>query len=99
MNKHEDLSGDDKILSIEILINLLSRLEEEMSTITLKIGKMDCEHCVAKVQKTLLALPTVEKVSVNLKKGEAQVKSTITLDLKLAEAAIVEAGYVLEGTK
>lgn len=68
-----------------------------MSTITYKIGKMSCEHCVSSVQQALMALPSVEKVEVSLKKAEAKVSSAAPLDYETVSLAVSEAGFVVEG--
>ncbi|MCL2136085.1 MAG: heavy-metal-associated domain-containing protein [Coriobacteriia bacterium] len=70
-----------------------------MSTTTLKIGKMNCEHCASSVRKALETLPSVEKVDVSLKKAEAKVKSSAPLDLESASKVVEEAGFVVEGVK
>ena len=70
-----------------------------MNTITLRIGKMNCEHCASSVRQVLEALPDVEKVEVNLKKAEAKIKSSTPLNLDKASLAVAEAGFVLEGVK
>lgn len=56
------------------------------------ISGMSCAHCVAHVEKALKALPSVEKVSVDLKKNQAEVKGT-QLDDGAIKSAITEAGY------
>ena len=38
------------------------------------IQGMSCNHCVAKVEETLQALPGIQKVKVNLKKAKGKVK-------------------------
>ncbi|MBO0430569.1 copper chaperone CopZ [Enterococcus sp. DIV0660C] len=38
------------------------------------IQGMSCNHCVAKVEETLQALPGIQKVKVNLKKAKGTVK-------------------------
>ena len=40
---------------------------------TIKINGMDCEHCAHHVKTTIENLNGVDKVDVNLRKGEASV--------------------------
>lgn len=64
---------------------------------TFNISGMSCEHCVARVEGTINALPGVKKVKVNLKKNNGVVKyddSQLTND-KIIEAVTV-AGYPTE---
>ena len=56
------------------------------------ISGMSCAHCVAHVEKALKGLAGMERVSVDLKKNQAEVKGT-QLDDSAIKAAITEAGY------
>lgn len=65
-----------------------------MSTTTLKIQGMTCNHCVMRVAKSLKAVSGVQDAQVDLQKGEA----TVTYDASKAStdtltAAVAEAGY------
>jgi len=65
-----------------------------MSTSTLKIQGMTCNHCVMRVAKALKAVPGVQDAQVDLKKGEAVVtydESSVTRE-KLT-FAVADAGY------
>ncbi|GEM02538.1 copper chaperone [Halolactibacillus halophilus] len=54
-----------------------------MTKTIFKVDGMNCMHCVGKVESVLTDQTGVEKVKVNLKKGEAKVKydeSAVTTD-------------------
>jgi len=68
-----------------------------MVTTTLKIGKMNCEHCATSVRQALEELPSVSRVDVNLKKALARVESASPLNIEAASLAVSEAGFVMEG--
>lgn len=59
------------------------------------IDGMSCGHCAARIEKSLLALKGVQKVSVNLEGKFAEVDSAQDLDQKEVTKAIDEAGYHL----
>ncbi|BCA86155.1 mercuric reductase [Enterococcus saigonensis] len=64
---------------------------------TFNISGMSCEHCVARVEGAIKALPGVKKVKINLKKNNGVVKyddSQLT-DEKII-AAVTAAGYPTE---
>jgi copper ion binding protein len=68
--------------------------ENHMTTKTLKIQGMTCNHCVMRVAKALKAVPGVQDAKVDLQKAEAAVTyddTKATTD-KLS-AAVVDAGY------
>ena len=58
----------------------------------LKIEGMTCQHCVSHVTEALEGVPGVAAAKVNLKKGEAVVKSEAT-SLEALSAAVAAAGY------
>jgi copper ion binding protein len=60
----------------------------------IKISGMSCEHCVARVEKSLENLEGVEEVQVDIKTEKATVKYDPE-KLKIAEldAAVEKAGY------
>ena len=58
----------------------------------LKIEGMTCQHCVSHVTEALEGVPGVAAAKVNLKKGEAVVKSE-DASLEQLSAAVAAAGY------
>jgi copper ion binding protein len=66
-----------------------------MSTTTLRVNGMSCEHCVKAVTDALRSLPSVSEVTVDLEAGEAVVESTGPLTLDAVSTAIDDAGYEL----
>jgi copper chaperone len=69
-----------------------------MTTTTLQVTGMTCEHCVAAVSRELGALDGVTEVQVELHAGGVT-PVTVTSDAPLAPAAVAaavdEAGYEL----
>ncbi len=61
-------------------------------TIELKIEGMSCQHCVARTEKALSAVPGVGRVEVRLEPGSATVEGD-GLDLVTLIQAVEEAGY------
>jgi copper chaperone len=59
----------------------------------LKVDGMSCQHCVSAVDDALSALPGVEKVKVNLAKGEAKVKHSADVSVQVLKDAVVAAGF------
>lgn len=59
--------------------------------VTLSIEGMMCEHCKARVEKALSAVPGVQKVKVNLAKKNAKIIGNA--DLSLLKQAVSDAGY------
>lgn len=57
------------------------------------IEGMTCKHCQMRVEKTLLNLEGVEKVTVDLEKGLAEVKSKTVLNVSILKEKIDDAGY------
>lgn len=71
-----------------------------MENVTLKVSGMSCGQCVSKVEVALQQLNGVEKTTVKIKKGMAQVKydaSVQTLDA--LTKALREVGYEAELAK
>jgi copper chaperone CopZ len=64
-------------------------------TTKLKISGMTCGNCVKHVTQALQAVPGVERVSVNLESGTAEVEGDVSNEQ--LRAAIEEEGYELEG--
>jgi copper ion binding protein len=59
----------------------------------LSVEGMSCQHCVKAVSDALSALPGVEKVKVDLKKGEAKIKHDISVDVRTLKDAVTTAGF------
>lgn len=60
----------------------------------IKIDDMNCEHCVARVEKGLEELPGIEKIKIKLKKGEGKIKFDETIvSLENIFDKIKEIGY------
>ncbi|MDH4128057.1 MAG: heavy-metal-associated domain-containing protein [Spirochaetota bacterium] len=65
-----------------------------MNTEILKIKGMTCQNCVNHVTKALLAVSGVEKVSVSLEKGEANVVYNPSDNiLSKLKQAVIDTGY------
>ncbi len=65
-----------------------------MTTSTLKIQGMTCNHCVMRVAKALKAVPGVQDARVDLQKGEAVVTYDETkITPEKLSIAVVDAGY------
>lgn len=62
-----------------------------MSQITLKVEGMTCNHCKMHVEKALNGVSGVEKVSVDLAKGEALVVGNANRQDLIK--AVTDAGY------
>lgn len=58
----------------------------------LKIEGMTCQHCVSHVTEALEGVAGVDSAKINLKKGEAVVKSE-DASLEQLSAAVAAAGY------
>ena len=63
-----------------------------MNKTHLKIEGMTCQHCVSQVTEALEGVAGVASAKVNLKKGEAVVKSE-DASLEQLSAAVAAAGY------
>ena len=64
-----------------------------MTTKKLKVDGMTCGHCSARVEKALAGVEGVEKASVNLKKGLAEVKLAAPVEDAALTKAVIDAGY------
>ena len=65
-----------------------------MQKTKLKIGGMSCEHCVKTVKDALTALEGVQRVKINLRKGEAVVRfDELSVNPVNLKDAITEAGF------
>jgi copper ion binding protein len=59
----------------------------------LSVEGMSCQHCVKAVSDALGALSGVEKVKVDLKKGEAKVKHDVSVNVQALKDAVAAAGF------
>ena len=67
-----------------------------MTTTTLKIQGMTCNHCVARVTKALKAIPGVQEAKVDLQKAEAVVSyDEARVDQGALSTAVADAGYMV----
>ena len=66
--------------------------DNEMVSV-LKVKGMSCQHCVMSVKKALNQLDGVQKVEVDLEKGEVRFENTKALAALRIEKAIQDAGY------
>lgn len=65
-----------------------------MTTSTLKIQGMTCNHCVMRVAKALKAVPGVQDAQVDMQKADAVVTyDEAKVALEKLSFAVVEAGY------
>ena len=65
-----------------------------MTTKTLKIQGMTCNHCVMRVAKALKAVPGVQDAKVDLQKAEAAVTyDEVKVAPEKLSVAVVDAGY------
>ncbi|HQT77450.1 MAG: heavy metal transporter [Rhodospirillales bacterium 20-64-7] len=60
----------------------------------LKVSGMTCGHCVAAVTRAVQAVPSVERVAVDLQRGEVTVEGHP--DERAVREAIVEEGYEVQ---
>jgi P-type Cu+ transporter len=71
----------------------LSGATVNQEAINLKITGMTCASCVARVEKSLAALPGIDAASVNLATESVALHSNAPIDFAKAIAAIAKAGY------
>ena len=65
-----------------------------MEKTKLKVNGMSCQHCVKTVTDALTALDGVQRVKVNLRKGEAVVRfNELEITTTNLRDAITEAGF------
>ena len=64
-----------------------------MTTSTLKVQGMTCNHCVMRVAKALKSLPGVQDAQVDLQKAQAVI--TYDMQSKGAQAYLALAGELL----
>ncbi len=77
----------------EIQRNLQKEGEKNMTTRTMMINGMMCEHCKARVEKTLSSLEGVSSVSVSLEDKCAQIQCRSDVDEEILKSAVENAGY------
>jgi copper chaperone CopZ len=65
----------------------------------LSVSGMSCSHCAAHVEESLLKVPGVKKVKVNLKKGEAVVVIQQPIADEVFINSLKETDYKVEGVK
>lgn len=70
---------------------------QKKKKIIIKIGKMSCEHCATKVRTALEELTGVKKVKIDLFRGEAIVKSLVSLSIDEVKNKIESLGYQFIG--
>lgn len=61
--------------------------------IEIRIGGMSCENCARHVREALTKLEGVQKVSINIGRGQALVEASGALDEAAIREAIEEEGY------
>lgn len=68
-----------------------------VSTSTVIVTGMTCNHCVASVSEEIGAIPGVTSVDVDLATGKVVIDSTTDLDPRAVTDAVEEAGYSVAG--
>ena len=68
-----------------------------MSTQTVTVTGMTCDHCVASVREEVGGIPGVTTVDVDLATGLVTIGSDSQVDPGAIRDAVAEAGYVLAG--
>ena len=64
-----------------------------MSTQTIAVAGMTCDHCVRAVTRELSKIAGVERIDVDLANGAVTVLSDGAVDLHAVVVAIEDAGY------
>lgn len=64
-----------------------------MSTQTITVTGMTCEHCAASVREEIGEIAGVTDVQVDVPTGRVDVISDVEVDPSAIAAAVVEAGY------
>lgn len=64
-----------------------------MTSTTLTVAGMTCDHCVRAVSSEVMGVPGVSAVDVDLESGAVTVSSDGVIDEGLLKAAVEEAGY------
>ncbi|MBV6759960.1 heavy-metal-associated domain-containing protein [Rhodococcus opacus] len=68
-----------------------------MSTSSITVTGMTCDHCVSSVTEEISELPGVTAVNVDLATGKVVIESTSDLDPGAVADAVEEAGYSVAG--
>nr|GLK36702.1 hypothetical protein GCM10017611_35590 [Rhodococcus wratislaviensis] len=68
-----------------------------VSTSSVTVTGMTCNHCVSSVTEEISALPGVTNVNVDLATGKVVIDSTTDLDPSAVAGAVEEAGYSVAG--
>ena len=68
-----------------------------MSTSSVTVTGMTCDHCVSSVTEEISELPGVTAVNVDLTTGKVVIDSTTDLDPSDVAGAVEEAGYSVAG--
>jgi len=68
-----------------------------VSTSSVTVTGMTCNHCVSSVTEEISALPGVTNVNVDLTTGKVVIDSTTDLDPSDVAGAVEEAGYSVAG--
>jgi copper chaperone len=71
--------------------------DKRMSTTTVRVVGMTCEHCVRAVREEVSRLDGVTSVDVDLATGQVAVESAAPVDDDRLAEAIGEAGYEVAG--
>lgn len=67
-----------------------------MERLLLKVEGMGCQHCVTTIEETLESLKGVQRVEVNLEKGEVLILGDGPLNEEMIRDTIEENGYLLK---
>jgi copper chaperone CopZ len=68
-----------------------------VSTSSVTVTGMTCDHCVSSVTEEISELPGVTAVNVDLATGTVVIESTTDLDPGALADAVAEAGYSVAG--
>ena len=68
-----------------------------MSTSSVTVTGMTCDHCVSSVTEEISAIAGVTAVNVDLATGTVVIDSTTELDPRAVADAVEEAGYSVAG--
>jgi len=72
--------------------------EAQVTEVTLQIGGMHCDMCVASIEKAVNALDGIDSVKVTLSDSAAVVRfDNRKVDVQAIEKAIEKRGYTLKG--
>jgi copper chaperone len=88
---------DPRVIDLPILAApiLLVHVGEDILMLLLKVSGMTCGHCVAAVTRAVKAVSSVDRVAVDLDRGEVSVEGHP--NERAVREAIAEAGYNVDG--